>query len=101
MTTCGRFRAVFRMWKWRCCIWAGRVLVTMDAAQGIEAIRIIRPQMAIPIHYNDYPIFKSPLDDFIRAVREAGIEDRVHYLHHGDSFDLHAFLHRQPSRAAS
>jgi L-ascorbate metabolism protein UlaG (beta-lactamase superfamily) len=64
------------------------VLVTMDTRQGVEAIRIIEPRTAIPIHYNDYTVFKSPLDDFKRAVAEAGLEDRVHYLSHGDTYDF-------------
>ena len=62
------------------------VLVTMDAKQGIQAIRIIHPDKTIPIHYNDYPVFKSPLNDFIRAVKEAGLESRVHYLSHGETY---------------
>jgi len=64
------------------------ILVTMDARQGIEAIRIIEPRTAIPIHYNDYTVFKSPLEDFKRAVAEAGLEDRVHYLSHGDTYEF-------------
>jgi L-ascorbate metabolism protein UlaG (beta-lactamase superfamily) len=64
------------------------VLLTMDAKQGVEAIRITNPRTAIPIHYNDYGVFKSPLDDFKVAVREAGLEERVHYLAHGETFDI-------------
>ncbi|WP_048198175.1 MBL fold metallo-hydrolase [Methanocella arvoryzae] len=62
------------------------ILVTMDAEQGIEAIRIIKPGHSIPIHYNDYDVFKSPLEDFQKAVKEAGLESRVTYLKHGDTF---------------
>ncbi len=76
------------------------ILVTMDAAQGIEAIRIIGPRLAIPIHFNDYPVFKSPLDDFVRAVQTAGLQDRVHYLQHGEEFDLGTFMRRAPMQAA-
>jgi L-ascorbate metabolism protein UlaG (beta-lactamase superfamily) len=64
------------------------VLLTMDGRQGVEAIRIIQPRTAIPIHYNDYTAFKSPLEDFKRAVADAGLEDRVHYLGHGDTYDF-------------
>lgn len=64
------------------------VLLTMDAKQGVEAIRIVSPHTAIPIHYNDYGVFKDPLDNFKRAVREAGLEERVHYLAHGETFDI-------------
>jgi L-ascorbate metabolism protein UlaG (beta-lactamase superfamily) len=62
------------------------ILVTMDAQQGIAAMRIIHPETTIPIHYNDYGVFKSPLDDFMAAVRDAGLTDRVRYLSHGDTF---------------
>jgi L-ascorbate metabolism protein UlaG (beta-lactamase superfamily) len=64
------------------------LLVTMDDQQGMEALRLLNPQRAIPIHYNDYPIFKSPLDHFQRAVIQAGWQDRVHFLHHGESFNF-------------
>jgi L-ascorbate metabolism protein UlaG (beta-lactamase superfamily) len=66
----------------------GVVMVTMDAGQGVEAIRIIEPRTAIPIHYNDYTVFKSPLEDFKRAVAEAGLEERVRYLSHGDTYEF-------------
>ena len=62
------------------------IMVTMDSRQGVEAIRIIGPRTAIPIHYNDYTVFKSPLEDFKRAVAEADLEDRVHYMSHGDTY---------------
>lgn len=62
------------------------VLLTMDAQQGLEAIRIINPREIIPIHYNDYNVFKSPLDDFKEIVSIAGLEDRVKYLLHGSTY---------------
>jgi L-ascorbate metabolism protein UlaG (beta-lactamase superfamily) len=62
------------------------VLVTMDGDQGVEAMRIVQPRRAIPIHYDDYTVFKSPLDDFRRAVDAAGLGDRVHYLARGETY---------------
>src|SRR5688572_11716041 len=62
------------------------VLLTMDAKQGVEMIRITEPKTAIPIHYDDYGVFKSPLSDFKVAVKEAGLESRVHYMARGDTF---------------
>ncbi len=64
------------------------VMVTMDGRQGVEAIRLIGPRTAIPIHYNDYTVFKSPLDDFKKAVAVAGLEDRVRYLAHGETYEF-------------
>jgi L-ascorbate metabolism protein UlaG (beta-lactamase superfamily) len=64
------------------------ILLTMDAEQGVEAIRIINPRELIPIHYNDYEVFKSPLDDFKKAVEAAGFADRVKYVSHGETYDF-------------
>ncbi len=64
------------------------ILVTMDDKQGVEAIRIVDPTIAIPIHYNDYTVFRSPLADFQRSVREAGLEDKVRYLSHGETYNF-------------
>jgi L-ascorbate metabolism protein UlaG (beta-lactamase superfamily) len=62
------------------------ILVSMDAKQGVEAMRIVDPALAIPIHYNDYDVFTSPLSNFQEEVRAAGLEDRVHYLSHGETY---------------
>jgi L-ascorbate metabolism protein UlaG (beta-lactamase superfamily) len=62
--------------------------VTMDAEQGVELLRTVRPGIAIPIHYDDYEAFKSPLEDFVSAVEAAGLEDAVRYLRRGERFDL-------------
>jgi L-ascorbate metabolism protein UlaG (beta-lactamase superfamily) len=62
------------------------ILVSMDAKQGVEAMRIVDPALAIPIHYNDYDVFTSPLSDFQEEVRAAGLENRVHYLSHGETY---------------
>lgn len=64
------------------------ILVTMDAEQGVEAVRIINPREVIPIHYNDYEVFKSPLEDFRQAIEEAGLGDRVTYLSHGETYNF-------------
>lgn len=74
-------------------IGGGRVLgmlVTMDDKQGVELLRIVEPKVAIPIHYDDYDVFKSPLSDFQAAVEAAGLAERVRYLRRGDSYPLGA-----------
>jgi L-ascorbate metabolism protein UlaG (beta-lactamase superfamily) len=65
------------------------LLVTMDARQGVEMLQLVQPRRAIPIHYNDYDVFKSPLSDFQREVEQAGWAERVHYLAHGDTYTFH------------
>jgi L-ascorbate metabolism protein UlaG (beta-lactamase superfamily) len=77
------------------------IMVTMDARQGVEALKIVRPHKAIPIHYNDYDVFKSRLEAFQRAVKNAGLSDRVVYLGHGDTYKFEVPASRfQEARAA-
>lgn len=64
----------------------GIVTVTMDAKEGVRMLKLIAPHRAIPIHYNDYDVFKSPLSDFQKAVGEAGLADKVSYLKHGETY---------------
>jgi hypothetical protein len=33
--------------------------VTMDANQGVDFLQRIRPHLAVPVHYNDYRVFRS------------------------------------------
>jgi L-ascorbate metabolism protein UlaG (beta-lactamase superfamily) len=64
------------------------LMLTMNDKQGVKAIKLINPRTVIPIHYNDYQVFKSSLEDFQQAVRAAGLEQRVRYLHHGETYEF-------------
>jgi L-ascorbate metabolism protein UlaG (beta-lactamase superfamily) len=64
------------------------IMLTMDGREGVEMFKIINPKKAIPIHYNDYDVFKSKLEDFQAQIREAGLEDRIHYLMHGETYNF-------------
>jgi L-ascorbate metabolism protein UlaG (beta-lactamase superfamily) len=75
------------------------VLVTMDAEQGIETLRIVKPDLAIPIHYGDYDVFKDPLENFMRAVEAAGLRNRVRYLSRGDKYEFALRRYAEPAYA--
>ncbi|MBV9171512.1 MAG: MBL fold metallo-hydrolase, partial [Chloroflexi bacterium] len=66
------------------------VMLTMDADQAVQAIQVVAPRVAVPIHYDDYDVFKSPLADLQRAVQAAGLTDRVRYVDRGESVPLAA-----------
>ena len=68
----------------------GVLKVTMDGKDGVRMLQIIAPHHAVPIHYNDYTVFKSPLSDFQEQVRAAGLEGKVTYLKHGDIYEFEA-----------
>jgi L-ascorbate metabolism protein UlaG (beta-lactamase superfamily) len=60
----------------------------MDAEQGIRAVRLINPRTAIPIHFDDYDVFTSPLEAFTAAAAWEGLDDRVVVLERGQSHPL-------------
>jgi L-ascorbate metabolism protein UlaG (beta-lactamase superfamily) len=66
----------------------GALKVTMDGKDGVRMMQIIAPHHAVPIHYNDYDVFKSPLSDFEKEVKAAGLQDKVTYLKHGETYQF-------------
>lgn len=62
------------------------LMLTMDAKQGLDMMKLMDADISIPIHYDDYDVFASPLSDFKVAVEEAGMQDRVIYLDRGDQY---------------
>ncbi|KAH4309483.1 hypothetical protein HBI81_078110 [Parastagonospora nodorum] len=62
------------------------LMVTMDAKQGVQLMQLINPDLTIPIHYDDYDVFLSPLYDFKKAVHAAGLDSKVVYLDRKDQF---------------
>jgi L-ascorbate metabolism protein UlaG (beta-lactamase superfamily) len=64
------------------------LMVTMDAQQGLKLVQLINPDVTIPIHYDDYDVFLNPLEDFKKAVEEAGLADKVVYLDRKDKYEF-------------
>jgi len=50
---------------------------TMDIADAVKAVELVRPKTAIPMHYNTFPIIKADPEDFARGVRDLGFECRL------------------------
>jgi L-ascorbate metabolism protein UlaG (beta-lactamase superfamily) len=66
------------------------IYLTMDGAQGVRCLQMVAPRTAVPIHYDDYTVFKSPLSDFQEAVADAGADltTDVRYLDRGETWHL-------------
>ena len=64
------------------------ILLTMDGVQGVRALQVVRPRTAVPIHHDDYGVFRSPLSDFRAAVASASLETEIRYVDRGDTVDL-------------
>jgi L-ascorbate metabolism protein UlaG (beta-lactamase superfamily) len=63
-------------------------LVTMDGEQGASWVDLIDPRTVVPVHYDDYTVFSSPLSDFRDHVERAGLSDRLVCLERGETREL-------------
>jgi L-ascorbate metabolism protein UlaG (beta-lactamase superfamily) len=62
------------------------LLATMDAKQGLEALKLVQADVAIPVHHDDYTVYTSPVEDFLSAAKAAGLEQKVRQLRAGETF---------------
>lgn len=67
-------------------MWPLTMMVTMDAKQGVELVRLIKPDLTIPIHFDDYDVFASSLEDFKIEMQKAGLGGQVVYLDRKDAY---------------
>jgi len=68
----------------------GGLMVTMDAAQGADLMQLLIPGMTIPVHFDDYSLFRSPLADFRAEVIRRGLVDQVRFIERGDTVALNS-----------
>lgn len=61
-------------------------VVTMTGEQAVRAVEITQPRTAIPIHYNDFSVFMSGLEDFKHAAESSSAATEFVYLVHGDTY---------------
>jgi L-ascorbate metabolism protein UlaG (beta-lactamase superfamily) len=62
--------------------------VTMDATQGAAAVEALNLPRMIPVHFDDYGVFASPLSDFVAEMKQRGIADRIIELERGASVSI-------------
>jgi L-ascorbate metabolism protein UlaG (beta-lactamase superfamily) len=62
--------------------------VTMDEEQGVDFVRRVRPGRVVPVHHDDYGVFRSPLADFETAAREAGFAAALLPVRRGETVSL-------------
>jgi L-ascorbate metabolism protein UlaG (beta-lactamase superfamily) len=63
------------------------LMLTMDDRQGVELSKVIRPGLVIPVHYDDYTVFTSPLEDFLTRARAHGLTG-ISPITRGHTMDL-------------
>jgi L-ascorbate metabolism protein UlaG (beta-lactamase superfamily) len=64
------------------------MLVTLDDTESCDLLELLDFRTAVPIHYDDYPVFKTPLQAFLDHARSRGLGDRVTPVRRGETLDL-------------
>ncbi len=64
--------------------------VTMDGRQGADLVELLKPPVTVPIHFDDYDRFKSPLGDFVTEVARRQLPGELRTVHRGDTISLRA-----------
>ena len=62
--------------------------VTMDAEQGVDLVRRVSPRETVPVHYDDYGVFASPLSAFERLLERSGLPTRLRSVPRGATVEL-------------
>jgi L-ascorbate metabolism protein UlaG (beta-lactamase superfamily) len=62
--------------------------VTMDARQGADLVELLAPKVTVPVHFDDYGRFASPLGDFVGEVRRRRLPGELRPVHRGDTISL-------------
>jgi L-ascorbate metabolism protein UlaG (beta-lactamase superfamily) len=71
----------------------GGLMVTMNGRQGADLLELIDPRAVVPIHYDDYGVFKSPLSEFRTEINRRKLTDRVTYVERGETISLRGTQH--------
>jgi L-ascorbate metabolism protein UlaG (beta-lactamase superfamily) len=64
------------------------MLVTMDGHQGANLIDALAPPVTVPVHHDDYGVFRSPLGDFLTELGNRGHGHRVRVVTRGGTVAL-------------
>ncbi|MDR3668585.1 MAG: metal-dependent hydrolase [Ignavibacteriaceae bacterium] len=59
---------------------------TMGITDAVKAVELVNPKIAIPMHFNTFPVIKADPNDFKLKVEQKGLKCRV--LQYGEEIDL-------------
>lgn len=66
----------------------GGLVVTMDGLQGADLVELLRARTNVPVHFDDYGVFKSPRSDFRDEMQRRGLVDQVTWVERGQAVPL-------------
>ncbi len=61
---------------------------TMGIAGAVKALELVKPKVAIPMHYNTFPLIETNPEDFKKAVEAKGLGVEVIILKPGESYEV-------------
>ena len=64
------------------------LLVTMDAVQGADLTQLLEPEVTVPVHHDDYTVFRSPLRDFVDVCRRRSLPTSLLTVRRGQTVSL-------------
>ncbi len=64
------------------------LLVTMDATQGADLVDLLDPALTVPVHHEDYGVFRSRVSDFTDELVRRGDRRRVRVVARGERVPL-------------
>ena len=59
---------------------------TMGITDAVKAAELVSPEVAIPIHYNTFPVIEADPEEFKKKAESAGIKVKV--MEYGEELDL-------------
>ena len=62
--------------------------VTMDGRQGADLVEMLKPPVTVPIHFDDYDRFASPLGEFVTEVAARRLPCELRPAHRGETISL-------------
>lgn len=62
------------------------VMVTMDARQGVGLMKLVKPEVTVPVHMEDYDVFAEGVEEFKREVEKEGLGGGVVMLERGEEY---------------
>ncbi len=78
----------------------GGMMVTMDGRPGFDTLELVGATRNIPVHYDDYTVFRSSLADFRKEVERRTLSHRVVYVGRGETVPLQPAARRDDPLSA-
>jgi hypothetical protein len=62
----------------------------MDGRQGADLVELLKPPVTVPVHFDDYSVFTSPLGDFVAEVADRRAPGVIRTVGRGETVSLRA-----------